>query len=51
VVIGRIRWNEKYRTVNNCPIIMKGSSTGRPPIHVRISHVATSDQNRICVGG
>jgi hypothetical protein len=31
--------------VNNCPIVMYGSSTGRPPIHVRISHDDTKIQN------
>jgi len=28
-----------------------GSSTGRPPIHVRIIHEDTKNQNRSCVSG
>lgn len=31
--------------VNDCPIRMKGSSTGRPPIHVKIVHDLTKIQN------
>jgi hypothetical protein len=41
----------KYRTVNDWPIRIYGSSTGRPPIHVRIAHDVTSDQNKICLRG
>lgn len=34
-----------------CPISMNGGSTGFPPIQVRISVLATKDQNRICERG
>lgn len=30
----------------SCPIIMKGCSTGCPPIHVSVSRSATRSQNR-----
>lgn len=35
----------KYRDVNVCPMMINGSSTGRPPIHVRMAQDATSNQN------
>jgi hypothetical protein len=41
----------KYSTVNDCPIRIYGSSTGRPPIHVKIAHDVTSDQNKIWLSG
>lgn len=31
--------------VNDCPIKMNGSSTGRPPIHVRIAQDLIRIQN------
>lgn len=33
------------------PIVINGSSTGCPPIHVRTSALAVIDQNSICVSG
>ena len=38
-------------TVNDCPIKINGSSTGRPPIHVKIAHEAIKVQNRNCLIG
>lgn len=35
---GFIIKNKKYSKVNICPIKINGSSTGRPPIHVKINH-------------
>ena len=45
------RKREKYRTDATCPIMMKGCSTGIPPIHVRTSMSATSTQKSSCVMG
>lgn len=47
----KTRNREKYSTDATCPIIIKGCSTGTPPIHVRISMSATSTQNSIWVRG
>lgn len=48
---GRVMWKMKYRRVKIWPVQLKGSSTGRPPIHVRRRAVATRDQNIICEAG
>jgi hypothetical protein len=37
--------------VKVCPIRINGSSTGRPPIHVRMAQDVTKDQNNICLIG
>jgi len=47
----RIRKMRKYRTEATCPMIMKGCSTGIPPIQVRIATSATRVQNSSCVRG
>lgn len=47
----RTRNNEKYNTEATCPIIMKGSSTGIPPIQVRMATSATRVQNSSWVRG
>ena len=36
----------KYRMDASCPMVMKGYSTGCPPIHVSVSRSATKIQNR-----
>lgn len=36
----------KYRIEATCPMMMKGCSTGCPPIHVSVSRSAISAQNR-----
>lgn len=38
-------------TVQICPIIIKGISTGRAPIHVKIIMMATKIQNEIFING
>lgn len=48
---GRVIKNEKYIIVNAWPIKINGSSTGRPPIHVKISHDLTNVQNKSCERG
>lgn len=46
-VVGIIRtMSKKYRMDATCPMVMKGSSTGCPPIHVRVSKSATRIQNK-----
>lgn len=47
----RTRKRRKYRKDATCPIIMKGCSTGMPPIQVRMMTSATSVQNKNCVRG
>lgn len=42
---------EKYRMDAICPIIIKGFSTGCPPIHVRVNRSATRIQNRSWLKG
>lgn len=42
---------EKYRSDAIWPMIMKGCSTGIPPIQVRIITSATRSQKRNCVRG
>lgn len=42
----RSKKSEKYRTEAICPMMMNGSSTGIPPIQVRIRTSATRIQNR-----
>jgi len=44
---GNIIKNKKYRVVKDWPIVMNGSSTGRPPIQVKINQDAVRVQNRI----
>lgn len=46
-----MRKRKKYRTEAIWPIIIKGCSTGIPPIHVRIITSAANAQNRNCVKG
>ena len=46
VLMGLMRKNIKYRIVKICPSHSKGSSTGRPPIHVRRAALDVIDQNR-----
>lgn len=47
LVIGmRTRIMKKYKTDASCPIMIKGYSTGCPPIHVSVSRSATKIQNR-----
>ena len=41
----------KYRTDASCPMIIKGYSTGCPPIHVNVSRSATKIQNRHWLNG
>lgn len=36
----------KYRIDASCPMITYGCSTGWPPIHVKVSRSAVSNQNR-----
>lgn len=46
-VVGIIKIiREKYSMDAICPMLMKGSSTGCPPIHVRVSKSATRIQNK-----
>ena len=40
------RIKRKYKIDASCPIMMKGCSTGCPPIHVSVSRSATSTQNK-----
>ena len=40
------RIKRKYKIDASCPIMMKGCSTGCPPIHVSVSRPATSTQNK-----
>lgn len=42
---------KKYKKEAICPMMMKGCSTGIPPIQVRITTSATRAQNRNCVTG
>lgn len=42
---------EKYRMDAICPMLMKGFSTGCPPIHVRVSKSATRTQNKSWLRG
>ena len=41
----------KYRIDASCPMVMKGYSTGWPPIHVSVSRSATKIQNRHWLNG
>lgn len=41
----------KYRIDASCPIVIKGCSTGWPPIHVSVSKSATRIQNRHWLNG
>jgi hypothetical protein len=43
--------NRKYVNVNICPMKIYGSSTGHPPIQVKINHEDVKDQNRIWFTG
>ena len=36
----------KYKIDASCPMMLKGCSTGCPPIHVSVSRSATKIQNR-----
>lgn len=36
----------KYKMDASCPMVMKGYSTGCPPIHVSVNRSATRIQNR-----
>lgn len=47
----RNRNKEKYRKEATCPMMIKGCSTGMPPIHVRITTSATRSQNRAWARG
>lgn len=47
----RTKKRKKYRNDATCPMIIKGCSTGIPPIHVKIRTSATRAQNRNCVRG
>lgn len=47
IMVGLTKKYIKYIIVASCPIIIYGISTGRPPIHVRIAHVDTRNQNII----
>lgn len=47
----RIRMIEKYEIEATWPMMMKGCSTGWPPIHVRINRLATSSQNSSWLSG
>lgn len=47
----KIRKMEKYKMDAICPIIMKGFSTGIPPIHVKITTSAIRVQKRSCEMG
>lgn len=47
----RTRNRKKYRKEAICPMIIKGCSTGMPPIQVRIATSATRVQNKNCVRG
>lgn len=47
----RTRKIVKYRIEATCPMTMKGSSTGIPPIHVKIKTSAIKAQNNNCVKG
>ena len=47
----RIKNMKKYKKEATCPMIIKGCSTGIPPIQVRIATSATRAQNRNCVTG
>lgn len=52
LVIGiRTRIMKKYKIDASCPIIIKGYSTGCPPIHVSVSRSATKIQNRHWLNG
>jgi hypothetical protein len=51
VIIGVNKKNEKYVAVANWPINTYGSSTGRAPIHVSTSQLATIVQNMNCARG
>jgi len=42
----KIRNSEKYRTEAIWPMMMKGCSTGIPPIHVRMATFAIKVQKR-----
>lgn len=46
-----MRKNMKYSPVKICPSHSKGSSTGRPPIHVRRAAFEAMDQKRSWLGG
>ena len=41
----------KYKIEASCPIMIKGSSTGCPPIQVRIKVLATRAQKQILAMG
>lgn len=45
IISGLIRKYEKYNHVNNCPVTIKGSSTGRAPIQVNKMTTTKNDQN------
>lgn len=51
VQMGFARKNIKYRVVKIWPSHSNGSSTGRPPIHVRRAALDAIDQNRSWLGG
>ena len=42
----RTRIMRKYKIDASCPIMIKGYSTGCPPIHVSVSRSATKIQNK-----
>lgn len=41
----------KYRIDASCPIVIKGCSTGWPPIHVSVNKSATRIQNKHWLNG
>ncbi len=45
------RKRKKYKKDATCPMMIKGCSTGMPPIQVRIATSATRVQNKNCVRG
>lgn len=47
----RTRRMEKYRMEASWPMVMKGCSTGWPPIHVRARRSATRNQNKHWLNG
>lgn len=46
IVGSRTKRMVKYRMETIWPIIIKGCSTGCPPIHVNVSRSAVSNQNK-----
>lgn len=42
----RTRIMRKYKIDASCPMVIKGYSTGCPPIHVSVSRSATKTQNK-----